>query len=134
MPFNNDNYRAKLFVGLCLVVILGVLSRAVPIGFRLWDKYLGDVGYAAVFYLVVSLVWADWRGTAKALLIALYVVTIEVFQMTSIPAQLNQSDQFLVKLFASIVLGSAFSWWDMLAYSVGIAAAIVVDQRVYGRG
>jgi hypothetical protein len=132
MRFTNDNYRAKVFIALCFVVILGIVSRIVPIGFRLWDKYLGDAVYAAVFYLLISFLYADWSVMTKALITAVYVVTIEVFQLTDIPAQLNQSPQLLVRLFAYVVLGSAFSWWDLLAYGAGIAAATVADRRLWG--
>jgi Protein of unknown function (DUF2809) len=86
--------------------------------------------YAAMFYLAVSLLWADWTMTTKALVTAPYVVTIEVFQLIGIPAQLNQSHQLLVKLFAHVVLGSTFSWWDLLAYGVGISAIIGVDRHL----
>jgi hypothetical protein len=130
VTFTNDNYRIKVFVALCLTVFLGILSRAVPIGFQLWDKYLGDVVYAAVFYLAITLVGADWSVGTKTPITAIYVVTVEVFQLTGIPAQLNQSDQLLVKLFAYVVLGSTFSWWDIVAYGVGIAAMIGVDRGI----
>ena len=43
------NYRPKALVILCVIASVGILSRAMPIGFRLWDKYLGDAIYAAVF-------------------------------------------------------------------------------------
>jgi hypothetical protein len=130
MPFTTDNYRAKVFVALCVAAFLGVLSRAVPIGFRLWDKYLGDVVYAAAFYLVVSFVWSTGTRFNKAALTAVYVTAIECFQVTPVPAQLKESDNWAVKLFAYIVLGSQFSWWDLLAYGVGMCAIICIDAQL----
>lgn len=65
---------------------------------------------------------------AKIILTAVYVVAIETFQLTPVPAQLGQSDHIAIKLFAYHVLGSQFSGWDLLAYGVDIAGISVVDQ------
>ena len=64
----------------------------------------------------------------KALLTTAYVVAIEVFQLTHIPAHLNRSANLVIRLFAYIVLGSAFSWWDLLAYGIGIGGISLADK------
>ena len=112
----------------CLAATIGVISRVVHVGTLIWDKFLGDVVYAAVFYLVMSLMWREGAITIKAILATVYVVTIEIFQLTQIPAHLNQSANLAVRAFAYVVLGSAFSGWDMLAYSVGIGGIALVDK------
>jgi hypothetical protein len=94
----------------------------------IWDKYVGDVVYAAVFYLVLSLIWVEGTITAKMVLTAAYVAAIEVFQLTQIPVQLNQSESFVIRVFAYVILGSMFSWWDLLAYSIGIAGILLLDR------
>ena len=124
--FLRPNY--KLLITLGLVVLLGLTSRLVPVGNLLWDKYLGDVVYAAAFYLGLSLVWFRGSLQAKVILTAVFVVAIETFQLTPIPAQLGQSDHLAIKLFAYLVLGSRFSGWDLLAYGVGIAGIAGVDH------
>ncbi len=111
-----------------LVVTVGVVSRGLPLGFSLWDKYLGDVLYASLFYFAFSLLWSRNSIAFKATLTCVYVAAIEFFQLTGIPAQLNQSDNLLVKLFAYFVLGSGFSGWDLLAYGIGILLAVLVDR------
>lgn len=107
---------------------LGLVSRLVPLGYLLWDKYLGDAVYAATFYLGLSLIWPRGPIRAKIILTTIYVVAIETFQLTPIPTQLGQSDNPAVKLFAYLVLGSRFSGWDLLAYWVGIAGIGVIDR------
>jgi hypothetical protein len=107
---------------------LGIVSRLFPVGFILWDKYLGDVVYAAVFYLCLSLIWPRGAIAGKAFWTVVYVVAIETFQLTPIPVQLGHSDNLVIRLFAYVVLGSRFSGWDLLAYGVGLAAIIVVDR------
>jgi hypothetical protein len=75
-----------------VVARLGLVSRLFPVDSILWDKYLGDVVYAAIFYLGLSLVWPRGTIVAKALLTVVYVVAIETFQLTQIPTQLGYSD------------------------------------------
>jgi hypothetical protein len=53
---------------------------------------------------------------------------IEVLQLTQIPVQLNQSESFIIRAFAYVVLGSTFGWWDLLAYSIGIAGVLLLDR------
>ena len=124
-----SNYTYKLLLVICLVAAIGIVSRVVFIGFLIWDKYLGDVVYAAVFYLILSLVWRKGTTVGKALLTTAYVVVVEVFQLTQIPVYLNRSENFFVKTFAYVVLGSVFTWWDMLAYGVGIGGALILDKH-----
>ena len=121
-------YRVRLFLTTCLVAAIGITSRVVGVGSLIWDKYVGDVVYAAVFYLVLSLIWAEGTTTVKIILTAAYVVAIEVFQLTQIPVRLNQSENLVIRVFAYVVLGSRFSWWDLLAYSIGIAGILALDR------
>ena len=126
MPIQTSRQRTA--TTLAIVIVLGILSRVLPLGFPWWDKYLGDALYAAAFYLALSLLWPRIRIKLRGALTALYVTSIELFQLTPIPAQLNQSDNLLIKLFAYLVLGSAFSPEDLLAYGAGILAMILVDE------
>jgi hypothetical protein len=130
-------YRLRLLVAASLVAVLGIASRVNWVGSLLWDKYVGDAAYAAIFYLALSLIWTKGQVAAKAILTSAYVVAIELFQLTQIPAQLNRSDSFLVRAFAYIVLGSAFSWWDLLAYGIGIVGILLLDRttiKLSGKG
>jgi len=124
------HYRIISMFLLIATAALGLLSRVVPLGIIVWDKYLGDVVYAAVFYFGLCLIIGRGILLPKICATAFYVTSIELFQLTPIPRQLNQSSNALVKLFAYIVLGSTFSWRDLLAYAVGIVLAIIVDKSL----
>lgn len=101
------------------VIALGITSRLIVTGSILWDKYLGDALYAVLIYLILAL-WrprdAIWPRAAVSFLLAF---TVELFQLTGIPAGLIASENLAVKLFG-IALGAHFRWWDVLAYAVGI--------------
>jgi len=131
---SHRRYRARLLLTTCLVATLGITSCAVPVGALMWDKYVGDVVYAAVFYLTLSLIWVAAPRTTKMALTAGYVVAIEAFQLTQIPAQLYHSERLVVRAFAYVVLGSTFSEWDLLAYGVGIAGMVWLDRWCLGLG
>jgi hypothetical protein len=128
--FEIDAYRRRVFVSMFLCIAIGLLSRLVPIGVPLWDKYLGDVVYALFFYLICSLLFNRSSALHKAGWTALYVTAIEVLQLSGIPLQLNRSEYMIIRLFAYLVLGSTFSGWDLLAYAVGIVIAVLLDNRL----
>jgi hypothetical protein len=115
---------------LCLAVVsaIGIASRVFYTGSILIDKYLGDVVYAAVFYLVLGIVWNRGGTRSKALLTLLFVLAVEVFQLTLIPLRFSQSDSFFLR-FASILLGTQFAWPDIVAYLVGIVGVYFFDER-----
>ncbi len=121
-------YRPALALLLPAVIGVGLLSRALPLGLAVWDKYLGDSLYAVAFYLGLGLLLGSGRLRSKLALTLLYVTSIEVFQLTDIPLRLTQSVEPLVRLLARGVLGSTFSWWDLLAYAAGIAAIAPLDR------
>ncbi len=114
---------------LALVVIaaLGIASRVFYAGNLLWDKYLGDVIYAVFFYLALGIVWPRMAPGRKAVLTLLFVLAVELFQLTGIPLQFRLSDSPLFR-FLSILLGTQFAWWDIVAYLVGIGGVYLVDR------
>ncbi len=121
-------YRPALALLLLAVVGVGLLSRSLPLGLVVWDKYVGDALYAVAFYLGLCLLLGRGRLWVKLALALLYVTSIEAFQLSAIPLRLTQSDMALVRLFARGVLGSTFSWWDLLAYAVGLALIVPLDR------
>jgi hypothetical protein len=114
----------------CGVIALGLVSRVLPLGLAIWDEYLGDALYAALAFLALAFVWPHRRTAAHAAAAISFVTAVELFQLTPIPAALNRSDVLLVRLFAYLVLGSTFSWWDLLAYAVGILVIAGVDLQL----
>jgi hypothetical protein len=96
------------------------------------DKYLGDALYAAMVYVLISLVWQTSR-LRKAVLAMLIMTALEVFQLTMIPAHMLTSGNLAERVFARL-LGTEFSFRDLLAYAVGIVSVVVSDRgNNYGR-
>lgn len=109
---------------LAVIVAAGLLSRLVHTGFILMDKYLGDVLYAAMVYVLIRL---SGRVSRVALWASVAMLAIECFQLTGIPAALFRSDNPAVRALARL-LGTHFSVLDLMAYAVGIAGVAAVGR------
>ena len=115
---------------LCLVGIItvGILSRVGHTGLVVVDKYLGDALYAAMVYTVLRLFW---RAAASARLVAAsamaIMTAIELFQLTMIPAHLLANEHVMVRICARL-MGTEFSFLDLLTYAVGIACIYLADS------
>jgi len=108
---------------LIAIVALGILSRVIHTGFLTLDKYLGDALYAAMVYALLRL---RWRARAVPLYAMAIMIVIELFQLSGIPANMAASDQLVTRICARL-LGTEFSFLDLLAYGVGILCLYAVD-------
>ena len=115
--------RAPWIVCLIGIIAAGILSRTVHTGLVILDKYLGDALYAAMVYVILRLLW---RTAAVALPAMAVMTAIELFQLTMIPARLLASEYLLVRIGARL-MGTDFSFRDLLAYAVGIACIYLLD-------
>jgi hypothetical protein len=116
---------------LCLIGIIaaGILSRTVHTGLLIFDKYLGDALYAAMVYAILRLL----RRAGPLALRAMAVMTvIELFQLTMIPARWLASEHLIVRIGARL-MGTEFSFLDLLAYGVGIGFIYLLDSSTLGQ-
>ena len=113
---------------LCLIgiITIGILSRVVHTGLVVFDKYLGDALYAAMIYVILRLLW---RASAVAVAVsAMAVMTlVELFQLTMIPAHMLASEHLIARICARL-MGTEFSFLDLLAYGVGIGCIYLADS------
>ena len=126
--------RSRAYWVVCLVCIigLGIASRLVHTGWIILDKYAGDALYAAMVYVLISLVWQT-GALRKAVLAMLIMTALEVFQLTMIPAHMLASGNLAMRIVARL-LGTEFSFRDLLAYAVGIFCIFIFDRaKNYGR-
>jgi len=90
----------------------------------LFDKYLGDALYAAMLYAILRLFWK----TAALALPAMAIMTaLELFQLTMIPARMLASGHLIVRMCARL-MGTEFSFLDLIAYGVGIGCIYLADS------
>ena len=109
-----------------MIVITGLASRVFHSGLALIDHDLGEALYAALAYVLLGIVSPQLLPTHKALITAVAMVVIEAFQLTGVPADFAASGNVGLKLLA-VMLGTAWSWRDLLGYAVGIAVVALLD-------
>jgi len=125
---SNKPLKSRTFWVLCLagIVAAGILSRTVHTGLVIFDKYLGDALYAAMVYAILRL----WWRTAPLALPAMGIMTIiELFQLTMIPARMLTSEHLIARICARL-MGTEFSFLDLLAYGVGIGCLYLADRSI----
>ena len=94
------------------------------------DKYLGDALYAAMVYAILRLIL--W-GSVVAVPAMLIMIGIELFQLTMIPAHMLASEHMIVRICARLI-GSEFSFLDLIAYGTGIVCIYLADFSRTARG
>lgn len=86
--------------------------------------YIGDLLVVVLIYcLVKSFVEASVYRVALGVLIFSFLV--EMLQYFKIVNLLGLQDNRLAK----IIIGTSFSWVDMLAYTLGILLVVLVEKR-----
>ncbi|WP_223690060.1 ribosomal maturation YjgA family protein [Leifsonia poae] len=86
--------------------------------------FLGDALYAALIYVLVAFIAPRVRIVVPVAVALAFCWSIEVFQLTPVPAELSQTIPG-----ASLVLGSTFQWFDLVAYAIGVGLAALLDAR-----
>ena len=115
--------RTAWSIRLAVIVSLGILSRMAPTGFVLSDKYLGDLLYAMMIYAILRLWWTSGKAAVLGLAI---MIGIELFQLTSVATEMLKSEHLIVRIIARL-MGTHFSYLDLLSYVAGISCIYVVD-------
>jgi hypothetical protein len=117
-------FKQRYFILAVILLVVEVLI-AVFVHDSIIRPYGGD-------YLVVILLYAAVRTfiNAAPLKIALGVLffsyTLEVLQYYDLVGWLGLSDN----RFARTVIGHGFSWWDLLAYTLGVITIVLVERQV----
>lgn len=113
-----------------VVVALGLPARTIGRGWFDWYvNYAGDALWAMLVFLLIALLLRG-HGTMRVLVCSLlFAYGIEVSQLFHPP----WLDELRSYRLGGLVLGYGFLWTDLVAYTVGIATAAVLDRWLLGR-
>jgi len=122
--------RAWLAAGIAAVIALGLASRSFPLVPAALGKYPGDALWSLMVFLGVG--WLCPRAaTLKLATLALsFSYLVELLQLYQPP----WLEAVRSTTLGHLVLGSTFSWRDLIAYAVGVALGTLVDVRVVRSG
>lgn len=122
-PSRGGRRRVGLAVAAVVTVALGLGIRAFVDAE--WAGPTGDALYAVLVYLVVAFVMPPRPRWVAAVVAWVLCMAIELFQATGIPAELAQQWPPI-----RLLLGTTFVPLDLLAYTVGVGLAFLVDRLV----
>lgn len=114
----------KTYFGLTAVLLLIEVVIALFVKDRFIRPYLGDV-------LVVILIYCFVKSFIKisvykaALGVLLFAFTIEILQYCSLVEKLKLQHNTVAKT----VIGTSFSWEDILAYIAGVLIVLIVEKQ-----
>ena len=117
--------RITYFMCIIVVIILGVASRSyediLPVFI---GKYLGDVLWALMIYLIITFLFKK-ISTIKASLISLLICGgVEVSQLYQSEWINNIRDTVI----GSLILGHGFLYTDLICYIVGIVLGFILEM------
>jgi hypothetical protein len=115
---------------LLVTILAGVAVRFVHFGQSPFvGKYAGSMLWAVAIYWVVSSLLGRMRLGGVAAIAGCIATAVEFFKLYRSPGM----DAFRGTLAGILLLGRYFSTWNILAYWVGIAAAVLADRAMRAR-
>jgi len=123
--------RSKLWLGVAAlaVIVFGLASRKYP---SLFPAFLGKYPGDALWALLVFLGWAFIKPEAPVGRLAVLALVTSCLVEFSQLYQAPWINAIRSTTVGHLMLGSAFSWFDLCAYTVGIAIGIGLDVLING--
>ncbi|WP_267555473.1 DUF2809 domain-containing protein [Rhizobium rhizogenes] len=87
-------------------------------------KYGGSILWGAMVYWLLAALFVTHRPSRIAAAALIVAVAVEFFRLWHTPAM----DAFRLTTAGALLLGRVFSLWNIVAYAVGIAAALALDR------
>ena len=92
---------------------------------RFIRPYVGDVIVVVVLYFLIRSIFPE-KPAFLCLWIFLFAVFVEVTQIFPLVDLLGIKNRFI-----RVVMGTSFSWKDMIAYIAGSAVNLIMDLRIF---
>ena len=119
--------RGLYAIAILLVIAIGLLSRRHPGLFPLsLGKYPGDALWAVMIFLGFGFLFPAMPTVRIGLAALTFSCAVEFSQIYRAP----WADSIRATTFGHLVFGSGFSWMDIVAYSVGVLLACLVETAL----
>ncbi len=116
--------RLTYIVIVLFIIVIGLLSRKLPIPF-----FIGDVLYAMMIYFTFRTLFIKFKSAQIFFYAIALCFLIEFSQLIREPWLHNLRNSWI----GQHVLGSGFLWTDLLAYVGGAIVAFLLDKIVSSR-
>lgn len=117
--------RAACASAVLVVIAAGLASRRYPFLLPAFlGKYPGDALWALMVYCGLAFLFPAARASRLAAGALAFSCAVEVSQLYRAP----WLDAIRSTTAGHLVLGSAFSWLDLVAYAAGVALGLLLDR------
>lgn len=114
----------RRYFQLTLILLAIEVFIAVFIRDRFIRPFIGDVLVVILIYCLVKS-FVKLAPTRAAVAVLVFAFTIEILQYFQLVDRLGLGDNRI----AQIAIGATFDWKDLVAYTMGAASVIAVEQR-----
>jgi len=122
--------RKLYFIYGIVVVIIGLASRKVPSDLPLIiSKYPGDVLWALMVFIIVGFLFTNITTKKVAIISLLFSFLIETSQLY----HAIWIDNIRHTILGALILGSGFSFYDMICYIVGVSLGVLSEKYLIRR-
>lgn len=111
------------FVTICIGLFVRFKKQWFP---DVVNLYMGDILYAFMMFYIVSFFAVNKSRDVRAVIALVICCCIEASQLY----QADWINAVRETIPGKLVLGSGFLWSDILAYSIGVFLALIVDKFV----
>jgi hypothetical protein len=130
LPNGRARKQAWSIAALVFVMLLGLASRRYPVLFpAALGKYPGDALWALMVFVAWGLVFPKkptWRIFVYTLVTACCVETCKLYRTPGL-------DDFRNSTIGHLLLGSAFSWQNLIAYTMGAVIGALAESAFVNR-
>ena len=119
--------RRRVVYGVAAVCVigLGLASRRFP---GLFPAALGKYPGDALWALMVFFIWGMLRSCVSTSRLALFALLTAYLDEFSQIYQTPWINGIRATTLGHLILGSTFSWWDMLSYTVGVGVGVLCEK------
>ena len=112
--------RLAYAMGTACIIAAGLLSRTLPSSIpAVFGKYPGDIFWASMIYTILGMVIPNASAGKLSALSLSICFSVEFLKLT--PSETLKS--FRYTTVGHLLLGHAFNWQNLIAYSIGVACA-----------
>jgi hypothetical protein len=120
--------RKHLLIAIIATIALGLASRKIQWLFPAFlGKYPGDVLWAQMVYWGLAFLTPS-ASIPKVTGFALLIACLDEFSQLY---QAPWAQQIRATSVGHLILGSTFSWWDMVAYAIGIGICSLFEILIF---
>lgn len=124
-----EHKRNRFLYGIIIiiVIILGLYSQKIDGNIPYFIKdYLGDSLWSLMIFIGFTFIFNRMKTIKITIMALIFSFIIEISQLY----HADWIDGIRITVLGRLVLGSTFSWSDLVAYIIGIIFGLIIDEMI----